>query len=118
MNWQQETRGHQLDSDYRGAKVVGGWEAPFGYDQLWIDLTLGLYDLNGTYVGNAGANAEIDTFTTTWGVDVKSDTAMFGVPVRTVFGVNYFNDMTSWQGGQIGTDDAVVLTGSLEFRLY
>lgn len=119
MNWQHEGSGHQLDSDFRGAKVVGGWEAPFGHELLWIDLTLGLYDLNGSYLGDGGATrAEIDTFTTTWGIDVKSDTAMFGMPVRTVFGVNYLSDITSWQGGQIGTDDAVVLTGSLEFRLY
>lgn len=119
MNWQQEGSGHQLDSDFRGAKIVAGWEAPFSNELFWIDLTLGLYDLNGSYVGNGGlTTAEIDTFTTTWGIDVKSDTAMFGMPVRTVFGVNYLSDITSWKNGQIGTEDAVVLTGSLEFRLF
>ncbi|SMP69829.1 hypothetical protein SAMN06265222_112109 [Neorhodopirellula lusitana] len=119
MNWDQESRGHDLSSDYRGAKIVGGWETAFGNTPVWIDLSLGLYDMNGEYVGNGGATREsIDEFTTTWGIDVKTDTDMWGIPMRTVIGVNYLDDITTWQNGAIGTDSALVLTGALEFRLF
>lgn len=119
MNWEQSGAGHQLDSDFRGAKIVGGWESAFGRQPIWIDLTLGLYDLNGSYVGDGGATrAEISEFTTTWGLDIKSDSEMFGIPVRAVFGINYLDDITTWKNGAIGTDNAVVLTGALEFKLF
>lgn len=121
MNWEQEGAGHELSSDFRGAKIVGGWETAFGRQPIWIDLTLGLYDLNGSYTGNTGSGvvtAEISEFTTTWGLDVKSDSRMFGVPVRAIFGINYLDDITTWENGAIGTDNAVVLTGALEFRLF
>lgn len=119
MNWKQEGAGSDIDSDYRGAKVVGGWERAFGNRPLWIDLTLGFYDLNGSYVGDNGAvQADIDEFTTTWGLDVKSNVHCFGIPGRAVFGITYLEDITTWQNGAIGTDDAVVLTGSLELLVY
>lgn len=117
MNWKQEGAGHDLDSDYRGAKIIGGWETAYKFQPLWIDLSVGLYDMNGSYTGN-GASAEIDTFTTTWGIDIKTDTDLYGMPVRTIFGLNYLSDITTWKNGAIGTDDAVVLTGALEFRLF
>ncbi|TWT98964.1 hypothetical protein [Neorhodopirellula pilleata] len=119
MNWKQEGAGGFIDSDYRGAKVVGGWETAFGRRPLWIDLTLGLYDLNGKYSNVAGVvQAEIDEFTTTWGLDIKSDVKFFGIPGRAVFGITYLEDFTTWKGGAIGTDDAVVLTGALELLVY
>lgn len=119
MNWKQEGAGHQLDSDYRGAKVVAGWEAAFGRKPVWVDLTLGLYDFNGFYRGQGAiTSAEIGTFTTTWGVDVKTEHQLLGIPVRSVFGLTYLDDITTWQNGQIGTDNAVVLTAGLEFFLF
>ena len=119
MNWEQEGAGSEIDSDYRGAKVVGGWETAFGRKPLWVDLSLGLYDLDGRYVGDSGAiQAEISEFTTTWGLDVKSNVNCFGIPGRAVFGITYLEDITTWKDGAIGTDDAVVLTGALELLVY
>lgn len=118
MNWNQEAGNHEIESDYQGAKVVTGWQTVFGRTPLWLDLSLGLYDLNGSYVGGGGATGEVNDFATTYGFDIKTDFDVFGIPARAVLGFNYLDDFASWQAGQMGTDDAVVLTGAVEFLLY
>ena len=117
MNWTQEAGTHTIESDYQGAKVVTGWQTAFGRTPVWLDLTLGLYDLSGSYQGNA-VTADIGGFATTYGFDFKTDFDVFGIPARSVIGLNYLNDFATWQAGQIGTDDAVVLTGAIEFLVY
>jgi len=121
MNWNQEAGNHEIDSDYQGAKIVAGWHTMFGRTPVWLDLSLGLYDLNGRYAGDNGGGlvtGEIDEFATTYGFDIKTDFDVRGIPARAVFGVNYLDDFSTWQNGQMGTGDAVVLTGALEFFLY
>lgn len=122
MNWEQEDGQHFLDSDFHGAKIVGGWQTLFGRRPVWLDMSLGLYDMNGGYLGEDGVGgdnvAETDEFATVFGFEWKTDVTCCGVPARTVFGLDYISDITTWQDGHIGTDDAVVLTGALELRLY
>ncbi len=117
MNWDQDAGNQSIDSDYQGAKVVTGWQTVFGRTPIWLDLSLGLYDLAGDYT-NGGAIGHISQFTTTYGIDLKTDFNTFGIPSRAVLGVNYFDDFAAWQAGQLGTDNAVVLTGAIEFLLY
>ncbi len=117
MHWTQDAGVHQLESDYTGAKIIGGWETTFGRQPIWIDLTLGLYDFDGTYT-NGIVDEKIDTFTTTWSLDFKFDCASFKIPMRFVTGIDYLSDITAWRANQITTDDAVALTASVEFRLY
>lgn len=117
MNWDQDSGNQSIDSDYQGAKVVAGWQTVFGRTPVWLDLSLGLYDLNGRYTDGA-ITREISDFALTYGVDLKTDFHWFGVPSRAVLGVNYLDDFAAWQAGQLVTDDAVVLTGAVEFLLY
>lgn len=117
MNWDQDSGNQSIDSDYQGAKVVAGWQKMFGRTPLWLDLSLGLYDLNGSYASGAITD-EISDFSTTYGIDLKTDFNVFGIPSRAILGFNYLDNFAAWKGGQLGTDDAVVLTAALEFRLY
>lgn len=117
MNWEQEAGSHTIESDYQGAKIVTGWETVFGRRPVWVDLSLGLYDLDGSYVGG-GNTGTIGGFAETYGVDVKSEFDCFGIPSRAIFGVNYLDDFASWKAGEMETDDAVVLTGAIEFFLF
>lgn len=117
MNWDQDSGNQSIDSDYQGAKVVAGWQKMFGRTPVWLDLSLGLYDLNGSYASGVITD-EISDFSTTYGIDLKTDFNVFGIPSRAVLGVNYLDDFAAWRGGQLGTDDAVVLTAAVEFRLY
>ncbi|WP_236624763.1 hypothetical protein [Rhodopirellula sp. SWK7] len=122
MDWDQDTAGHDIESNYQGAKVVTGWETCFGRTPVWLDLTLGLYDLDGAYVGDDGAGGfntgTTGGFTTTYGFDIKTEFDCCGIPARAIFGLNYFDDFAVWRAGQVDTEDAVVLNGSIEFRLY
>jgi len=117
MQWEQNWGHRTISSDYTGAKIVAGWETTFGRQPIWIDLTLGLYDFDGTY-RDASDNEKISTFTTTWGIDFKADYERFGIPMRFVVGVDYLRDMTHWDGGKIGTEEGGALTGAIEFRLF
>jgi len=117
MDWEQSIATHNLESTYQGAKIIFGWEGAFGRRPLWVDLSIGLYDLDGTYVG-LPVTANTSKFTTTYGLKVKHDCELFGVPARAIFGFDYLSDITTWQGGQIGTDDACALTGAIEFHLF
>ncbi len=117
MNWDQDAGNQSIDSDYEGAKVVAGWQSTFGRTPVWLDLSLGLYNLDGSYTSGAVSDHFSD-FATTYGVDLKTDFVAFGIPSRAVFGVNYLYDFAAFQDGQLGTDDAVVLTGAVEFLLY
>ncbi|TWT66173.1 hypothetical protein CA85_30370 [Allorhodopirellula solitaria] len=117
MNWDQDAGNESIDSDYQGAKIVAGWETVFGRTPIWLDLSLGLYDLNGRYSSGMIAD-EISDFATTYGIDLKTDVNVFGVPSRLVLGINYLDNFAAWQAGQIGTDDGVVLTGAIEFSLF
>ncbi|MFG0290963.1 MAG: hypothetical protein ACF8CQ_22525 [Rhodopirellula sp. JB044] len=117
MEWDRDWGHRKITNDYTGAKIRGGWETTFGRQPIWIDLTLGIYDFDGTY--DDGVNSEtVSEVTTTWGLDVKADCDLFRIPMRFVGGIDYLNDMTTWDAGQIGTDDAVALSGSIEFRLW
>ncbi|MCM2373522.1 hypothetical protein [Aporhodopirellula aestuarii] len=116
MQWDRDWGNREISSDYIGAKIIGGWETTFGRQPIWIDLKIGLYDFDGRY-DDAVNHETISKFTTTWGVDVKADCDRFGIPMRFVAGVDYLRDMTTWEAGQIGTEDAVALTGAVEFRL-
>ena len=122
MNWDQQRRRHALDSDHRGAKIVGGWQTLLGRRPIWLDISLGLYDLNGRYVGEDGLGgydvARNDAFATTIGFKWKTDGTCWGIPARTVFGLDYIDDITTWRDGDIGTDEAVVWTTAMELRLY
>ncbi|WP_230256462.1 hypothetical protein [Rhodopirellula halodulae] len=119
MEWKQEINNDELDNSYRGALIVAGWETAFGRRPLWIDLRLGLYDLNGQYVGNDGlTTGSISTFTTTWGLEIKNDIEICGIPGRAVFGIDYLTDYATWQNNAIGLDDAVVLQAGVELLLY
>lgn len=117
MNWDQDSGNQSIDSDYQGAKVVAGWQKIFGRTPVWLDLSLGLYDLNGSYASGAITD-EISDFSTTYGIDLKTDFNVFGIPSRAILGVNYLDDFAAFRAGQLGTDDAVVLTAAIEFRLY
>jgi hypothetical protein len=117
MHWMQDAGVHQLESDYTGAKIIAGWETTFGRQPIWIDLTFGLYDFDGTYT-NGIIEEKIDTVATTWSLDFKFDCASFKIPMRFVTGIDYLSDITAWRANQITTDDAVALTASVEFKLY
>ncbi|CAD73366.1 hypothetical protein [Rhodopirellula baltica] len=119
MEWKQEIGDNELDNSYRGALVVAGWETAFGRRPVWVDLRLGLYDLDGKYVGNDGVTTGTNNkFTTTFGFDVKHDITVCGIPGRTVFGLDYFSDYATWDGANMGFDDAVVLRAGFELLLY
>ncbi|MEM9644496.1 MAG: hypothetical protein AAF989_05845 [Planctomycetota bacterium] len=117
LNYEQDYAGANLDSDYQGAKVVAGWETMFGRQPLWIDLGLGLYDMDGTYTAPAGAVFENNTFATTYSVALKTETCLWGIAARPTLKFEYLSDIATFQGGNIGTDDAVVLSAMIEFRL-
>jgi hypothetical protein len=119
MEWKQEISDNELDNSYRGAVVVAGWETAFGRRPVWIDLRLGLYDLDGQFVSSDGATTgSINKFTTTYGIDVKHDICVWGIPGRTVLGIDYMADYATWDGANMGFDDAVVLKAGFELLLY
>jgi hypothetical protein len=97
INFDQDIGASQIDSDLIGAKIVGGWETVVGRTPLWIDLGLGLYDLNANYTGAAPPQqATLSEFTTTYSIAARTKHCCMGVPVSPMIGVEYFSDMPQW----------------------
>ncbi len=117
MTFDQDVGGANLESAFRGAKVVAGWESVFGNRPIWIDLGLGLYDLNGTFTSPTGSIQEMSEFTTTYSVALKTDTSLWGVAARPTLKLEYLSDIATFQGGRLGTDDAVILSAMIELSL-
>lgn len=113
--------GGSIDSDFIGGKIVAGWQSNVGQTPVWIDFSLGLYDMNADYSGEVAAvpvTGTLSDFSTLYGLEFKADSTCMGVPVRPSFKVEYIDNFAQWAGGQLQTDDAVVLTGQLEFLFW
>lgn len=117
MIFDQTLAGAGLESNFRGAKVVAGWETAFGGRPVWLDLGLGLYDLDGTYSPSAGADQTINDFTTTFSVETKTDLCLWGIAARPSLKIEYLSDLAAFQNNQLVTDDGLILSAMLELRL-
>ena len=118
MDWDQDFGQGELSTTYQGAKVVAGWETFFGHRPMWLDFSLGLYDLDGEY-DNAGViEGTVGGFTTTYGLELKTEGTIGNVATRTIFGIDYLSDITSLHDGVVGTDDGLTLSAVFEFRLF
>ncbi len=108
-----------IDSDLQGAQIVFGWEGYLNNRISWLDLTIGLYDLDGTYYGAvAPTGINVSEFTTSIGMEFRTQTSVWGIPVSPAIGFQYFTDLPEFNNGVLGTSDAVLLNGRLEFLLW
>lgn len=117
LTYDQDLLNANLESDFRGAKVVGGWETAFGRRPLWLDLGLGLYDMNGTFSRPGQADQEVSEFATTFSVEMKTDVCLWGIAARPSLKAEYISDLASFNNGVLATDEGVVLSAMLELRL-
>lgn len=117
LTFDQSLLNANLESDFRGAKVVGGWETAFGRRPVWIDLGLGLYDMNGTFSRAGQADQIVEEFATTFSVEMKTDVCMWGIAARPSLKAEYISDLASFNNGILSTEEGVVLSAMLELRL-
>ena len=115
-------RGGNLDSDFVGAKIVAGWQSTFGRTPVWVDFSLGLYDMDASYSGRPivgpPVTGTLSEFATLYGLEFNADSTFMGIPVRPSFKVEYIDNFAEWAGGQLQSDGAVILTGQLEFLFW
>ncbi|MFK8115211.1 MAG: hypothetical protein AB8B91_23620 [Rubripirellula sp.] len=118
-----------IQSSYVGGEIVGSMTRTCFGKQIYLDGSVGMYDLDADFRGNAifiagGAPIPInfvDTFSDvayTFNLTLKTDMRFAGANIRPTTGIQYISSMpgiTADNGPFLRKDDAFILNGGWEF---
>ncbi len=116
-----------LDTHFKGAKIVSGWDGYLWNRASTFDLNVGIYSMNADYSATSGtvpASFADDLSKTTYTIETAFTTwtEIRGVDVGWTFGVTYFADMPTidhraGSAAKLSTDSAVTGTFMVELLL-
>ena len=118
-----------LQSSYVGGEIVGSMTQKLFGRKIYLDGSVGIYDLDADYDGTgttttggvASAVTTADTFSDvayTFGLTLKTDFRFAGVNFRPTTGIQYISSMPGIVAGavpELQEDDAFLLNGGWEF---